>query len=162
MIGGQAVLLYGEPRLTRDIDVTLGATLDRLANVQRAIGKAGLAPLVDPNAFPRETMVLPCHDPETGVRVDFIFSSLPYEQVAIERGRCVTMGDAEVNFVSPEDLVVLKTVAGRPRDLEDVRSILLKNPDLDLSYIRHWLSEFGAALGQAFQDRLNELLEDCR
>jgi len=24
LIGGQAVLLYGEPRLTRDVDVTLG------------------------------------------------------------------------------------------------------------------------------------------
>ncbi len=24
VIGGQAVLLYGEPRLTRDIDITLG------------------------------------------------------------------------------------------------------------------------------------------
>ncbi|NVL90146.1 MAG: hypothetical protein HWN69_04000 [Desulfobacterales bacterium] len=26
VIGGQAVLLYGEPRLTKDIDITLGKT----------------------------------------------------------------------------------------------------------------------------------------
>lgn len=25
IIGGQAVLIYGEPRLTKDIDITLGA-----------------------------------------------------------------------------------------------------------------------------------------
>jgi hypothetical protein len=30
IIGGQAVLLYDEPRLTKDIDITLGAGLDRL------------------------------------------------------------------------------------------------------------------------------------
>ena len=36
VIGGQAVLLYGEPRLTKDIDVTLGATLDRLPEVRFA------------------------------------------------------------------------------------------------------------------------------
>ena len=30
IIGGQAVLLYGEPRLTRDIDVTLGVNTDHL------------------------------------------------------------------------------------------------------------------------------------
>jgi len=36
IIGGQAVLLYGEPRLTRDIDITLGlnvGSLDRLLGV---------------------------------------------------------------------------------------------------------------------------------
>ena len=33
-------------------------------------------------------------------------------------------------------------IAGRPRDLEDVRSVLLKNPGADWSYIRHWLQEF--------------------
>ncbi len=33
VIGGQAVLLYGEPRLTKDIDVPIGAHLDRLPDV---------------------------------------------------------------------------------------------------------------------------------
>jgi len=30
IVGGQAVLVHGEPRLTRDIDVTLGVDVDRL------------------------------------------------------------------------------------------------------------------------------------
>ena len=29
IIGGQAVLLYGEPRLTKDIGVTLGVNIDQ-------------------------------------------------------------------------------------------------------------------------------------
>ncbi|GAF75408.1 unnamed protein product, partial [marine sediment metagenome] len=33
IIGGQAVLLYGEPRLTRDIDVTLGDDIDILPKI---------------------------------------------------------------------------------------------------------------------------------
>jgi hypothetical protein len=33
IIGGQAVLLYGEPRLTKDIDITLGAGPERLTEV---------------------------------------------------------------------------------------------------------------------------------
>ena len=33
IIGGQAVLLYGEPRLTRDIDVTLGVGTERLGDL---------------------------------------------------------------------------------------------------------------------------------
>ncbi len=33
VIGGQAILLYGEPRLTRDIDITLGINVDELDKV---------------------------------------------------------------------------------------------------------------------------------
>ena len=33
IIGGQAVLLYGEPRLTRDIDITLGVNIDRITEL---------------------------------------------------------------------------------------------------------------------------------
>ena len=37
---------------------------------------------------------------------------------------------------------VVKIFAGRPRDIEDVRTVLLKNPDIDVQYIRKWLKEF--------------------
>ena len=37
---------------------------------------------------------------------------------------------------------VVKIFAGRPRDIEDMRTILLKNPDIDVQYIRKWLKEF--------------------
>ncbi|MCS7312955.1 MAG: hypothetical protein NZ742_08605 [Acidobacteria bacterium] len=46
VIGGQAVLLYGEPRLTQDIDITLGADLDRWAEVRTLVERMNLRPLV--------------------------------------------------------------------------------------------------------------------
>jgi len=70
IIGGQAVLLYGEPRLTKDIDITLGAGLERLPDIMAAAQAAGLTHLVDPEVFTRQTMVLPCADPQSGMRVD--------------------------------------------------------------------------------------------
>jgi hypothetical protein len=88
VIGGQAVLVHGEPRLTRDIDITLGVDLDRLDDVLRAADSAGLSALVDPEAFTRSTMVLPCHDAGSGIRVDFIFSCSSYEcPKGVETGR---------------------------------------------------------------------------
>jgi len=42
VIGGQAVLLYAEPRLTRDIDITLGLSGDRLPTLLETIGPLGL------------------------------------------------------------------------------------------------------------------------
>ncbi len=157
VIGGQAVLLYGEPRLTRDVDLTLGADLDRLGELIGLVAAAGLKPLVNPETFTRDTLVLPCEDPATRIRVDFVLSFSPYERQAIERARTVVMGRAQVRFASPEDLIVHKMVAGRPRDLEDVRGILAKTPHVDLAYVRRWLDEFGRALEQPLVERFNGL-----
>ncbi len=159
VIGGQAVLLYGEPRLTKDIDVSLGADLTRLKDVLSAMRDMRLTPLVDPEKFTRETMVLPCNDPETGIRVDLIFSFSPYEQLAIRRARSVRIREADVHFSSLEDLVIHKIVAGRARDLEDARIVLLKNPISDFSYIRRWLGELSAATSENYLDRLNQIID---
>ncbi len=59
IIGGQAVLLYGEPRLTRDIDITIGINTDRLETLLAIVLDLSLKPLPeDISAFVRQTMVL--------------------------------------------------------------------------------------------------------
>jgi hypothetical protein len=76
---GQAVLLYGEPRLTRDIVITLGVDTDHLDRLLSAVQDLSLKPLPeDIQTFVKETMVLPALDEHTGIRVDFIFSYTPY------------------------------------------------------------------------------------
>lgn len=62
VIGGQAVLLYGETRLTKDIDVTVGLAPDQLQQLLDIVESSGWRILVkDPHAFVRETMVLQWH-----------------------------------------------------------------------------------------------------
>jgi hypothetical protein len=39
VIGGLAVLLYGQPRLTKDIDITLGLGVDGLLVIKEVVGK---------------------------------------------------------------------------------------------------------------------------
>ncbi len=160
VIGGQAVLLYGEPRLTRDIDITLGTTLEKLDVVLGLIENIGLKSLAEPETFTRKTMVLPCQDPSTSIRVDFIFSFSSYEQQALERVRTVEMGNAKVRFASLEDLIIHKVIAGRPRDLEDVKSVLIKNPEVDFKYVRRWLKDFAATLKKPFLKRFNEIARE--
>jgi len=149
VIGGQAVLLYGEPRLTRDIDVTLGMGVNGLDKVKKIIRAIGLKILVE-KEFVEQTMVLPTIDKKSGIRVDFIFSFSPYERQAIERGKDIKLGRTLVKFASLEDVVIHKVIAGRARDLEDVRSILLKNPKHDLAYIEKWFKEFDRSLDENF------------
>src|SRR5438477_2740714 len=97
VIGGQAVLLYGEPRLTKDIDLTLDRTADQVADILDLVKQFSWKVLVEnPSQFVSNTMVLPCLDPSTGIRLDFIFSSSAYEKTAFRRVRRVPMGKAGV------------------------------------------------------------------
>ena len=58
IIGGQAVLLYGTPRLTRDIDITLGIDTDRFSMIDKICGESGLKILPEnPENFAIETKV---------------------------------------------------------------------------------------------------------
>lgn len=147
IIGGQAVLLYGEPRLTRDIDITLGVGVEKLPVIKDAARALGLSIEAEPiDTFVRETMVFPARERTSGIRVDFVFSFSPYERQAIERANQVKFDDTSVRFASLEDVVIHKAVAGRARDIEDIKSILLKNPGYDKEYIRAWLSNFNQGL----------------
>jgi predicted nucleotidyltransferase len=151
VIGGQAVLLYGEPRLTRDIDITLRIGVDGLDRVKRILSAIGLRGLVrKEKEFVERNMVLPAIDKRSGIRVDFIFSFSLYEQQAIERAKEIKLGRTSVRFASLEDVVIHKVIAGRARDLEDVRSILLKNPRYNSDYIKNWLKAFDKSLGGKF------------
>ena len=158
VIGGQAVLVYGVPRLTQDIDVTLGAGPDRLGEILDMVKAQGWQVLVqEPEDFVRRTMVLPCSDSETRLRIDLMFSHSEYERQALEHVQRVPIGNARVRFASLEDLVIHKIIAGRPRDLEDVRGILLKNPTCQVEYIRQWLQEFDRGLGATYLSKFDDL-----
>ncbi len=144
IIGGQAVLIYGRPRLTRDIDITLGIDADDFALVEKTCKKLKLKMLPEnPKNFAKETNVLPAEKPTSGIRVDFIFSFSPYETQAIKRAKEIIIDNYPVKFASCEDVIIHKMVAARAVDAEDVKSILIKNKDsIDLEYITGWLLEF--------------------
>ena len=155
VMGGQAVLLYGEPRMTKDIDVTLGLGVDGQNLIRNLAAGLGLTPLADAS-FTSRTMVFPCVDEKSGIRVDFIFSWSAYEREALGRTRTVDLEGVPIRFASPEDLILQKVIAGRPRDEEDIRGVLAKNPDCDRAYIRRWLREFTDSLGEPFVERFEQ------
>ncbi len=163
IIGGQAVLVHGEPRLTKDIDVTLGIGVDELRRIEAVIREMDLKYLVpEVEEFVKETMVLPVVDKESGIRIDFTFSFSPYERQAIERAIDIELGGASIRFASLEDVVIHKIIARRARDIEDVKSILLINPDYDRKYIRMWLFEFDKSLGENFTETFEEVEEQIK
>lgn len=163
VIGAQAVLLYGEPRLTKDIDITLGIGVDKLEQIISLVRFLRLKILVDTfEDFVKKTMVLPVMDEKSGIRIDFVFSFSPYERQAIERAKNVKIVTTTVRFASLEDVVIHKIIAGRARDIEDVKSILLKNPKYDYQYVSKWLKEFDNTLGAKFMNTFKKILKEVR
>lgn len=148
VIGGVAVIAAGIPRLTVDIDATIWAPgtdpetlLDRL-QIHRIVPR-----IRDAVAFAKERQVLLAQHEPTGVPVDLSFAWLPFEEQAI---RCGVEGDyagVPIRLPRPEDLIIYKLVAARPRDLEDAeRLLLLYGGSLDVPRIRRVVREFAEAL----------------
>lgn len=57
-------------------------------------------------------------------------------------------------MVSPEDLILLKLLAGRDRDIADIGDVMFTQGNLDEPYMRRWAKEIGVL------DRLETLLKN--
>jgi hypothetical protein len=165
LIGGQAVLLHGEPRATVDIDVTVGVDAAELARLLGMVRELKMEVLPNPpEPFVAQTNVLPVRDPQTGIRVDFIFSFTPYEEQAIARAVRQPVGGYPLRFAAAEDLILHKLFAGRPRDIEDIRGVLARQRNtLDRQYLRRWAGEFSVLEGKRhLSKQLDGLLEEVQ
>lgn len=125
-IGGLALQRWGEPRFTRDVDLTLlcplgseGGTIDRVL--------AGFAArIADAREFALRNRVILIRSGH-GIPIDIALGALPFEERCVERSSEFDFGDdAVLRVCSAEDLVVLKTFAGRERDWLDIESVLLR------------------------------------
>lgn len=147
VIGGVAASLWGRPRLTRDVDVLVLLEEGRWGEFLAAGAGHGFLPRrADALAFARETRVLLVRHGESGIDLDLVFGSLPFEKEAAIRAKWVDLGGVAIPLSSPEDLIIMKAVAHRPRDLEDIAAILAAQPGLNVRRVRRWLREFSGAL----------------
>ncbi len=71
---------------------------------------------------------------------------LPFEIEAIERSKPHAAGTLIVRLPTPEDLIILKAVAHRPKDLLDIHTLIECHPNLDRKRIERWVQEFATAL----------------
>jgi len=114
----------------------------------------------NPEEFAVQTAVLPCEDPVSKLRVDFIFSFTDYERQALGRTKKVELNGYPVCFASCEDVIIHKMIAGRAIDEEDVKSILIRQGGkIDLGYVKEWLAKFGEMSEYAdVPEKFNKLL----
>jgi hypothetical protein len=149
VIGGLANAVWGEPRATLDIDVTVWVDEPGIAAVVEALSEVFHALAGDPVSFVKEARVLPLES-EHGVRLDVVFGFLPFERDAIARALAVPVAETPVRFCTAEDLILMKIVSSRERDLADAEGVTLRRiHDLDLGYLEPRIRELADLLGRA-------------
>lgn len=144
IIGGFAVQRWGQPRFTRDVDVTILLPPGSEEVTLREIVAAFPARVEDPIAFALEHRVLPLTIPG-GSEADVSLGLPGYEEEVIARGVAYDLGGRRVvRLCSAEDLIIHKALAGRAQDVLDIEGIVARQGKaLDVAYVRRWLVELG-------------------
>jgi hypothetical protein len=150
VFGAQAVIAYGVPRLTDDVDVTVWLEPDDPSGFVREAVRHGFELRISGGEdFVRRTRVLPFRH-ETGLDLDVVLGGSGLEREFLARARDEDVGGVRVPILGPTDLVIAKVLAGRTKDLEDVRGVLrVRAGDVDRRRVRRLLRELEEALGQS-------------
>lgn len=121
-----AASLLGKPRLTADADAMLLLSLEEIPQLVARAEEEGLVRRL-PNVieFAQRSRVVLLQHAASGINVDISLGFLPFEIEAVERSQGFQIGKLTLPLPTPEDLVILKAVAHRPKDMLDMLPLYL-------------------------------------
>jgi hypothetical protein len=150
VFGAQAVILYGVPRLSADVDVTLALTPDAPERFADDMRVAGFALRVNDPEFVRRTRVMPFLHMPTAMPLDIVLAGSGLEDEFLDRAVPTDIGGAVVPLIERGDLVIAKVLAGRPKDLDDARALWeLHGHAIDADRVSRILGLLETALSQS-------------
>lgn len=126
IIGGYAVAKHAEPRYTKDLDIWISNSRENAERVYQSL-KEFTAPLADITVedFTITTMVFQIGIEPSRIDILMGLKELDFEE-CWKRRATSKIGEIELHFISLDDLIFNKTLAGRPQDLRDVEILKLK------------------------------------
>ena len=148
VIGGIAVSMLSKPRTTKDVDAVAwlpdhDAWPAFLAGGERH----GIVPRIpDPLGFALRSRVLLLRHEGSGIPIDLSLGALPFEENAVRRAVPTDAGGLLVPLPVLEDLLVMKAVAHRARDIADIESILSAHPRVDEAWVVATVRAFAEVL----------------
>src|SRR5438477_3885959 len=146
--GSFASSIHGEPRASKDIDIVISPTQEKLAafidqfpsDRYYAVKEDALEALAGGYMF---NII----DFTSGWRIDFIFlKPRPFSQMEFSRRKEEDLGDLKLTVATPEDVLIAKLewakLGQSERQMEDAASIIrIKGDGLDFSYVERWVRE---------------------
>lgn len=147
LIGGLAVSVHGIPRPTHDLDFTIAIDRSRLGELFDAAVELGYSVSDEfARGWVDEVAGMPLIRVRQWLRgksvdIDIFLAESRFQASLLARRMRLEVDDVLAWVASPEDLILLKLVAARPRDIGDVMDICLAQGQLDEPYLRHWAKE---------------------
>ena len=144
--GGIAVVVWGRPRFTADIDVVIELLPKKANRLAGELEKIDKEIRVDRDqiydALRRRGEFNFIH-PASGLKVDFwLLKDEPFDRERMRRRIIRRIANQTLYFSSPEDLILVKLMwhkeSQSTRQLEDIESILRIQKKLDMRYIKKW------------------------
>ncbi len=138
VVGGIATILHGYVRATADIDLVVDLQVDEATKVINALSGAGFTPKIPVQAleFADESkrnqwieskgmQVFSMYDPaQPALTIDlFVRYPIPYGELW-SRSVEMVLDDIRVRVCSIDDLITMKQVAGRHKDLADIEQLI--------------------------------------
>jgi hypothetical protein len=161
VMGGLAIRIHALPRPTYDVDFTISIERDRLPIWFNAVEESGYTvPNQYRSGWVDSVSGMPIVKIRTylvdghGVDVDVFLAESDFQKSAMARRQMIRLDEFEMSIVSPEDLVLLKLIANRPRNLIDVQDLLFIQGKLDENYLQKWATALG--VGERLQIVLAE------
>src|SRR3972149_3908803 len=149
ILGGVATGFHGKPRFTVDVDAMVLASVNDIPQLLLFAKEEGIEPRIENvDGFARKNRVLLLRHTSSKVNIDISLGVLPFEEEAVERSVIHNLGTLSIRLPTPEDLIIMKAIAHRPKDLEDIRTIAEKYQTLDVERIQQWVSAFAEILEQ--------------
>lgn len=138
--GAVAMAAHGYVRATADLDLLVVAPSVRLPEIfaiGRSHGFAGEDRDLIASIRDRSVATLK----SGAVRLEFLVPVLPYHHTLVSRAVPVEMAATTVPVVSLPDLVLLKLLWRRPKDVPDIHALLrLAGPSFDSAYAQDTLA----------------------
>jgi len=142
-IGGIAVQFWGEPRATLDVDVCVIVSNEEERCLALDLLKDFHPRISDAAVFAEQSRVV-LLVASNGCNVDVSYSGAWLDEEAFERAVSVEiLPGRRIPICSAEDLVVYKAVAGRAKDVMDIRGIVRsQSRKMDATRVRRLLTEY--------------------
>lgn len=124
LVGGHAVAVHARPRHTEDLDVFVEPTSANAERVHRVLVAFGFGSVAPPAAdLARGDLVLMLGRRPYRIDVLTAISGVTFSRCWRRRAVIRLRAGQDVPVIGREDLVLNKRAAGRPKDLEDVRTL---------------------------------------
>ena len=141
LIGGIAASTIGEARVTVDVDVDIVIRKEDLPDFLNKAKKAGFnVPVKKCIESAKQMGIFKISSGD--YHIDFIIASTDLETQACARRKTIRLHGFKAFFPTPEDLILLKLIPGRAKDIADVEGLIARHGNkLDMEYLKSWATK---------------------